>query len=178
MCEKYKACAIIGHRKIDITEELKSRLFDIICDMIENKGVRTFLFGSRSVFDTLCYDIVSYAKEQYGFIESVVYTCKHEAFIDNASKEELEKVFERLGIKDRILSFDREVEYRDKYVAGKSAYIQRNYAMIDDCDYCLFYYDRKYQPKNNIGKTTNSGTALSYQYALKRGKIIINVYDK
>ena len=50
MCEKYKACAIIGHRKIDITEELKSRLFDIICDMIENKGVRTFLFGSKSVF--------------------------------------------------------------------------------------------------------------------------------
>ncbi|MBE5732609.1 MAG: hypothetical protein E7353_06170 [Clostridiales bacterium] len=178
MCEKHKSCAIIGHRKIEITEDLKSRIFDTVCGLVENKGVKRFLFGSKSDFNTLCYEIILCAKSRYSFIESVVYTCKNEAFIDNASKEEIEIAYKTVGVKDRILSFDKEVEFRDKYVSGKSAYIQRNYAMIDDSDYCLFYYNSNYHPQNSTGKTTNSGTALSYQHALKNSKIIINVCDE
>ncbi len=176
MCERYKACAILGHRKIEVTDKLGREIFDTVCDLVENKGVKSFLFGSRSEFDTLCYKIVSNLRKRYE-LELVVYTCKHETFIDNREKEELEKAFKVCGIKANLNVFDREVEYSSKYVSGKSSYLQRNYAMIDDCDYCLFYYNKEYKPTNVKGEITNSGTALAYNYAQKRSKNIINLYE-
>ncbi|MBQ8320427.1 MAG: hypothetical protein IJX81_06065 [Clostridia bacterium] len=53
-----KACCFIGHRKIDNGVELTQRVEETIRDLIKNKGVTTFLFGSRSEFDDLCHEIV------------------------------------------------------------------------------------------------------------------------
>ena len=41
-----KTCCFLGHRKIDETEELKSRLKSIITNLIEDESVEVFLFGS------------------------------------------------------------------------------------------------------------------------------------
>ena len=54
-----KVCCFIGHRKIDKSVELTQIVSDIINDLMENKGVATFLFGSRSEFDDLCHSIVT-----------------------------------------------------------------------------------------------------------------------
>lgn len=50
---KHKVCSFFGHRKIDITEELKQKVKDTIEDLIINHNVEVFLFGSRSDFDYL-----------------------------------------------------------------------------------------------------------------------------
>ena len=54
--------------------------------------------------------------------------------------------------------------------------------MINDSDYCIFYYDENYQPemrnhsKRCIGYyQPKSGAALAHIYAKQKKKIIINV---
>ena len=54
-----KVCCFIGHRKIDKSVGLTQKVGNLIQDLIENKGVTTFLFGSRSEFDDLCHEIVT-----------------------------------------------------------------------------------------------------------------------
>ena len=49
-----KAC-FIGHKSIEITEELKISLKDTV-EMLINNGVTTFLFGSMSDFDDLSWN--------------------------------------------------------------------------------------------------------------------------
>lgn len=63
--------------------------------------------------------------------------------------------------------------------------MERNQAMINDSDYCVFYYDKNYQPemrkysKRSIGYyQPKSGTALAYAYAKQKKKIMLNILDK
>ena len=65
-------CCFIGHRKIIETNELKQRLQKTIENLIKEKQVRTFIFGSRSEFDFLCHQIVSNLMSIYSTIERVV----------------------------------------------------------------------------------------------------------
>ena len=58
-------CCFLGHRTINETEELKSKLIEIIEKLIVNEKVDTFLFGSKSQFDSLCLELVSEIKEKY-----------------------------------------------------------------------------------------------------------------
>ena len=58
-----KACCFIGHRKIEKSVESTQRVRAVINDLIENKGVTTFLYGSRSEFDDLCQSIVTELKK-------------------------------------------------------------------------------------------------------------------
>ena len=60
-----KICSFFGHRKIEITEELKQKVKAVIEDLIVNHSVLTFLFGSRSDFDHLCHLVVAELKEKY-----------------------------------------------------------------------------------------------------------------
>ncbi len=45
---------------------------------------------------------------------------------------------------------------------------------IDKSDYCIFYYNHNYVLENNA----KSGTKISYEYAVKRNKHIINLYNQ
>ena len=62
--------------------------------------------------------------------------------------------------------------------AGRAAYVERNYHMIDRADICIFYLDKTYSPLN--GQPSNnhlaSGTKLAYNYAIFKKKVIINLY--
>ena len=64
-------CCIIGHRTINETEELKSKLIEIFENLITEKQVHTFLFGSKSKFNDLCYQIVTNLKEKYNQIKRI-----------------------------------------------------------------------------------------------------------
>ncbi|MBE6729369.1 MAG: hypothetical protein E7568_03950 [Ruminococcaceae bacterium] len=64
-------CCFFGHRDINETEELKSKLVEIIENLIVNKRVDTFFFGSKSRFNSLCHETVTKIKEKYPHIKRV-----------------------------------------------------------------------------------------------------------
>ena len=174
-------CCFIGHRKIEITGNLVERLKRIIENLVLNNNVYFFAFGSRSEFDSLCYSVVTELKKKYPKIKRVVYTCKHEACVFEEEREEMERISSNVtGKKVKLLSYDEEYNFSAKYSAGKASYVERNYAMIDNSKYCIFYYDVNYKPdirkssKNSVYcYQPKSGTKLAYEYAVKKNKTII-----
>ena len=64
-----RICCFIGHRTINETEELKERLCEIIEKLIVDENVDTFLFGSKSRFNSLCHELVTEIKEKYPHIK-------------------------------------------------------------------------------------------------------------
>lgn len=166
---KQKKCCFIGHRKINITDELKNRLTAIIENLIVYENVDTFFFGSKSMFDDLCYKIVSKLKEKYPNIKRI-YIRAEFPYIDEDFKAYLLQRFEDTYYPDKILG------------AGRAAYVERNIEMINQSDYCVVYYNENYQPprRKNSSKSLNdyqpkSGTKIAHDYAKKKGVIIFNV---
>ena len=82
-----KTCSFIGHRKIELTDKLKQKLKVVIEDLIVNQNVLTFLFGSRSEFNTLCHNIVTELKDLLKTIS------KNEAFKILKEKHNLTKSY-------------------------------------------------------------------------------------
>ena len=166
-----KVC-FIGHKKIEKTEELRFFLKEIVVSLIR-KGATTFLFGSKSAFDDLSWEVVSEIKKKYPYIKRIYV---------RSTYPQIEKFYE-----EYLLTFYEETYYPTKIKnAGKYSYIERNYEMIDESTYCVFYYNEKYVPPLK-GQTKNkmllpsrrkSGTKIAYEYAIKKEKEIINLYKK
>lgn len=179
---KNKTCCFIGHREIKITEELKKEICGYIENLIVKENVKVFLFGSKSEFDYLCLKIVTELKEKYKDIKRVEYTCKSENVILESEREKWERIYSDLEKREvYLLGVEEEYEHERKYTAGKAAYVERNEAMIDDSDYCIFYYNENYVPlqskdKGIISSRPKSGTAIAYKYAKRKKKIIKNFY--
>ncbi len=166
--DKNKTCCFFGHRKINETDELKQRLYEEVEKLIE-RGVNTFLFGSKSEFNDLCYDIVTNLKEKYSNIKRV-YVRAEFPHISDEYKNYLLQSYEDTYYPEKILD------------AGKAVYVERNYEMIDNSLFCIAYYSEEYKPakrKNNKKDLTEyqpkSGTKLAYDYAIKKKSVIINV---
>lgn len=176
-------CCFIGHRKIEVTDELEQKVKVVIEDLIVGHNVLTFLFGSRSEFDSLCHSIVTELKGKYPNIKRIAYTCKSEGCVIESEREKWEEIYSRLYKKEvHLLGFEEEFEHKTKYTAGKASYIERNQAMIDDSDFCVFYYDENYEPKTRYFKRsigylqTNSGTKLAFNYAKQKRKNLVNIF--
>ncbi len=160
----------IGHRTIHKTEELISSLRESILTLI-NKGVSTFLFGSKSDFDYLSWEIVTELKKEYPSIKRV-YVRSTNPYIYKSYEEYLLNYYEETYFPPKLEN------------AGKYHYVERNYEMIDNSTYCIFFYNENYipplkQPSNSIASSTpkrNSGTKIAYEYAVKKKKEIINLY--
>lgn len=166
-----KVCSFFGHRKIDITKELKEKIKNTIEYLIINYNVKVFMFGSKSEFNDVCHLIVDLLKVKYPFIKRIAYTCKSEGCIFESERKKWEEIYEKtLKNKELILCVDEEFEFESKFTSGKASYIKRNQAMIDDSDFCVFYYDNTYMVYK-----ANSGTKIAYEYALKKNKKIINL---
>jgi len=52
-------CCFFGHREINETEELKSVITETVERLITEEKADTFLFGSKSRFDSLCLEILT-----------------------------------------------------------------------------------------------------------------------
>lgn len=85
---KLYACCFFGHRKIKITNTLIGRLNKVIEKLIARKRVNTFLFGSKSEFNTLCLKIVTDFKEKYPYIKRVYVRAEY-PYINNEYEEYL-----------------------------------------------------------------------------------------
>ena len=70
MSENY-TCCFIGHRKTEETENLKLQLKAVIENLITAENVDTFLFGSKSQFNSICYELVTEIKEKFPHIKRV-----------------------------------------------------------------------------------------------------------
>ncbi len=155
MCKN--TCCFFGHRRICETEELKSKLMEIIEKLIIEKQVDTFLFGSKSRFNSLCIEIMNEMKEKHPHIKRVYVRAEY-PYISEHYKNYLLESYEDTYYPEKILN------------SGRATYVKRNYEMIDKSHYCVVYYD-----ENNIQTTRKSGTKIALDYAIKKCKNIITV---
>ena len=176
-------CSFFGHRNFEENKEIIDNLEKLIESLIVNYNVNSFLFGSRSKFDDLCHNIVYNLKQKYPHIKTVIYICPSEGYVLTEKKDEYEKLYNSYFKRDiKIIPYDEVYKHKNWLISGRASYIERNYAMIDNSDYCVFYYNKNYLPKmkklNKRHLTTiqpNSGTKLAFNYAKQKKKIVINV---
>ena len=152
MCKN--SCCFFGHRTINETEELKLKLYDIIEKLIVDENVDTFLFGSKSRFNDLCYEIVSKIKEKYPHIKRIYVRAEY-TDIDEQYTNYLLEFFEDTYYPEHIRN------------SGKASYVERDYEMINKSHYCIVYYDEQ-----NAPTTRKSGTKIALDYAIKKEKQI------
>ncbi len=169
---KDKTCCFFGHRKIDETDTLKNNLYEIIENLIVNEKVDTFLFGDKSEFDSLCHKIVAGLKEKFPHIKRIYVRAAFQ-HIPDWYEGSLLKHYEGTYFPEHIEN------------AGRASYVERNQEMINHSKFVVAYYDENYLPprrKNNRRDLTDyqpkSGTAVAYDYAIKKKKKIINVFKK
>ena len=174
----------IWHRTIDNAKKVRSKLFNTIAALIA-KGADTFLFGSRSDFDALCWEVVTELKEQYPYIKRICYTAPHDtAFTSKEEREQSERFFSQMMKREvHYMDFEEVFCSQKSLMANKNAYIVRNQEMIDTSDICVFYYKKDYlPPKRKPTKKilpdyqSKSGTAISFDYATRQKKQIINIF--
>ena len=176
----------IGHRTVNNAEQIKGKLFSILSELIIG-GADTFLFGSRSEFDSLCWQVVTELKEQHPHIKRVCYTAPHEvAFTSKDERVQSEQFFSKMLKQEvRYMDYEEAVCSKKSLTANKNAYIMRNQEMIDHSDTCVFYYNKDYLPPKRKPTSkflsdyqTKRGTAIAFEYATRKKKQIINLYDK
>ena len=151
---KDKTCCFFGHRNINETEELKSKIIKIIEKLIVDENVDTFLFGSKSRFNSLCQETVTEIKEKYPQIKRIYVQAEYPDINEQYTNYLLES-YEDTYYPEKILN------------SGRAAYVERNYEMIDNSHYCIVYYDEQGAPT-----TRKSGTKIALNYAKKQGKQI------
>ena len=123
--------------------------------------------------------------KKYPNIKRKRYTCISESCVLEHEREHYEKIYSSVQKREvHLLGVEEEVEFKNKWKAGKASYVERNQAMINDSDLCVFYYDENYKPQEcKYTKrcfTTyqpKSGTVLAYNYAKQKKKEIINVFE-
>lgn len=148
-------CCFFGHRTIRETEELKERLSAIVEKLITEEKVDTFLFGSKSQFNSLCHQTVSAAKEKHPHIKRIFVRAEY-PFINESYKDYLLERYEDTYFPEKILD------------AGRAVYVERNYEMIQNSDFCVVYYEEACRPD-----TRKSGSKIALNYALKQKKRVI-----
>ena len=156
---KFTTCCFFGHRTINVTEELKKNLIEIIENLILENRVDTFLFGSKSQFNSLCLKTVTELKEKHPHIKRVYVRAEY-PYINDEYKNYLLESYEDTYYPEKILN------------SGKVVYIKRNFEMIDNSHYCIVYYDEQ-----NAPTTRKSGTKIALDYAIKQSKKIINIFS-
>ena len=164
MIDELKTCCFFGHRKIEESDELRSRLYNAVEALIVEQNVQSFLFGSKSDFDKLCLDVVTELKNIYPHIKRTYVRAEY-PYINDSYKNMLLKSYDDTYYSEKI-------EH-----SGKAAYVERNYEMIDKSTFCVVYYDENYEPprrKNSKRDLTDyqpkSGTQIAYEYAAKKKK--------
>ena len=154
---KNNTCCFFGHRTINETEELKLKLNEIIEKLIVEENVDTFLFESKSRFNSLCLELVTKIKEKYPHIKRIYVRAEY-PYISESYKNYLLESYEDTYYPPKIMS------------SGRAAYVERNYEMINNSHFCIFYYDEEI-----ASIIRKSGTKIALDYAIKMRKEIIKI---
>ena len=148
-------CCFFGHRTINETDELRTKITEVVERLIIDENVDTFLFGSKSRFDSLCLELVTKLKEKYPHVKRI-YVRAEFPYINDDYLTYLLKSYDDTYYPEKL------------HGAGRAAYVERNYEMIDKSHYCIVYYDEQGAPT-----TRKSGTKIALDYAIKRKKEVI-----
>lgn len=151
------SCCFFGHRTINVTAELTLSLNGIIRKLITEDRVDTFLFGSRSQFNDLCYEQVTKLKEAYPHIQRIYVRAEFPDITENYEAYLLER-YEGTDYPETIKG------------AGKAVYVERNRTMIEKSRFCVVYCRECGLPPNR-----KSGTLQALDYAVKKGRVVIKV---
>ena len=153
-------CCVFGHRTINETVELRAKLTKTIEKLITKENVDTFLFGSKSRFNNLCYKLVTNLKEKYPHIKRIYVRAEFPDINDD--------------YKTYLMNFYEDTYYPEKIRgSGRAAYVERNYEMINKSKYCIVYYDEA-----NAPTTRKSGTRIALDYAVKQKRNIYVYLEK
>lgn len=150
-------CCFFGHRTINETDELRTKITEAVERLITDEKVDTFLFGSKSEFDRLCLELVTKLKEKYPHVKRI-YVRAEFPFINDDYLTYLLKSYDETYYPEKL------------HGAGRAAYVERNYEMINNSKYCIVYYDEP-----NAPTTRKSGTKIALDYAIKKGRKVINM---
>ena len=160
----------IGHRKLQADGNFRARLKELVLSLVDDRGADVFLFGSKSEFDDLCLEVVSEIKKERPYIKRIYVRAEY-PFINKDYEDYLLKSYDATYFPENVVD------------AGKAAYVERNFHMIDKADLCIFYYDKNYKPPLKPaarGRITReqpkSGTKVAYEYSVKQQKEIINLF--
>lgn len=150
-------CCFFGHRTITETNELKDRLSAVIERLITTEKIDTFLFGSKSRFNDLCYELVTKSKERYPHVKRIYVRAE----FPSISEE----------YKAYLLNGYEDTYYPQSMIgAGRAAYVERNREMIRKSGVCVVYFK-----EDNAPAGRRSGTEIALRYALRQGKRIIRL---
>ena len=164
-----KSCSFFGHRDTPQTEELKEKIRETVERLIVEKGVDTFLFGTRSSFDELCHIVVTELKEKYSNIRRIAYLCKHETACLVGAGAETRRTIKLVTGRDVYVGEYEEIKKSDRVnSAGRASYVERNCLMIKDSNFVVVHLEEG----RNGGK---SGTRLAYKYSLRQKKSMLTV---
>ena len=152
---KNNTCCFFGHRTINETNELRTKLMDCIEKLITDEKVDTFLFGSKSEFDRLCLELVTELKGKYPHIKRIYVRAEYPVINDVYSAYLLDR-------------YDFTYYPQGLIGAGRAVYVERNREMIDRSGICVAYCAESDKYGNR-----KSGSRLALDYAEKRGKRII-----
>lgn len=166
-------CCFIGHREIKATnilrENIRKTVENIILESVHINEIR-FLFGSRSQFNDLCYEIISELRVLYPYIKRINCPTKNEYTVIDGDN--------RFDNYSKIKRFEAEIRDEKILISSRASYIIRNRVIIDNSDICIFYYSPDYVPLiTGRSKSRKSGTALAYEYAKNNKKKIINLFS-
>ncbi len=174
----------IGHRKINNAEQIESQLKDIVTNLILNDA-DTFLFGSRSDFDYICWRVVTELQAQFPHLKRIKYNVLHEiAFTSKEERARYERLFFEFAHKEaHYAHYEEVIDSEKSFRAHKNTYIMRNQEMLDNSDVCVFYYDKNYlPPKRKQSKRQlcdyqpKSGTTIAFAYTTQKKKQIVNLF--
>ena len=154
---KKNTCCFFGHRTIKETKELKEKLIKIIEKLIVEEKVDTFLFGSKSHFNSICLEVVTEIKEKYPHVKRVYIRAEY-PYISEQYKNYLLENYEDTYYPEKIMN------------SGKAVYVERNYEMINNSQFCIVYYDEHVKPT-----TRKSGTKIALNYAIRQRKKVIRI---
>ncbi|MBR5514900.1 MAG: hypothetical protein IKU52_01705 [Clostridia bacterium] len=149
------ACCFFCHRTINETDELRTKITEVVERLIKDENVDTFLFGSKSQFASLCLKLVTKLKEKYPHIKRI-YVRAEFPIINESYTAYLLK------------SYDETYYPKKLHGTGRAAYVERNYEKINKSKYCIIYYNEQ-----NVLAGFKSGTKIALDYAIKKGRNII-----
>ena len=148
-------CCFIGHRETKETEKIKGKIRAAVESLIVNENVDTFLFGSKSRFNDLCYETVTEIKEKHPRVKRVYVRAEYQ-HISEDYRAYLLQSYEDTYFPESIAK------------AGRARYVERNTEMINKSDFCVIHCDEK-----NMPATRKSGAATALKVAEKMKKRII-----
>lgn len=157
-----KKVCFIGHRRIGFGD-IRSKLKEAVLQKLKD-GCRFFTMGTHGEFDEMALSICRELRKDYPDIEIVV-------VITSLQKIKKELLYDDEWGKEYFIPYNdvKTTMYNIEETHYKRQIIESNHQMIDECDTVICYVNKK---------NSYSGAKYAWQYAKKKGKEIINLYDE